>query len=61
MREQLMVTALGLLAACGLCYGLMLRAWIGRLRSPEVANLSDPEREAYLASPEYRRLRSAVR
>lgn len=61
MRQQLMITALGLLAASGLCYGVTLRAWLSCLRSPQVAGLSAAQRDEFIASPEYRKLRAAVR
>jgi len=61
LRTVLSVAIIGLLGGVALWYLLAMRALLRRLRDPQVAEMGDAERAAYIASPEYRRLRGAAR
>jgi len=61
MRMLLAGSVLLLIGGCGVWYVIAVRAWIRRLGQPDVRELDERGRAAFMATPEYARLRGAVR
>ena len=61
LRTALTIVVLGLLGGAALWYLIAMRAWLRRLRDPQIMDMGDEERSLFIASPEYGRLRGAAR
>lgn len=61
LRAYVFYGLVALLGACAFWYLLTFRKWTAVLRDPDFQRLNDKQREAYMATPEYAKLRGAVR
>jgi hypothetical protein len=61
LRAYVFYGLAALLGACALWYLMTFRKWTAILKDPDFQKLNEKQREASMATPQYAKLRGAVR